>query len=421
MPITLRFKDKNDIFHQCALLFVIFGRMNNLMLESDLAFLFVIGVAGIGILLKSRTLLDGGLRYPAWLVGFLALYIVSSMWAEDASRTYTNFIATTGRMIVVLYIFLYMKDMVDVRKVVNIFLTAVVLNSLFVLVVYGPGALIAVREEMAEQSAGNNNGIGMSAAWAAVLDWYLGTEPGKKRNPFKILLYLLLVAMVLLSGSKKALLILVLAVATMYILTRRNKLTVALIVVAAVLVLYQLLIAVPVLYRLVGFRIEEMVQGTISMLKLDAYTLNELMDTSLSDSDRVRYNMVFRGLEWAKERPIFGYGMANYIILYARTYGNYLYAHNNYIEILVGLGIVGVVWYYSLHLGIVRRIWKPAKTNRYAKIAMMLIILTLVLDFGLVSYLELDSNLVLCIAFCIARTIPKNKGDDRNGETATTA
>ena len=318
-------------------------------------------------------------------------------------------------------VLLYMKDMADVRKVVNIFLSAVVLNSIFILVIYGPSALIAVREEMAEQSAGNNNGIGMSAAWAVVLDRCLGKEPEKKRNPFKLLLYGLLVVMVLLSGSKKALLILVLSVSVMYILTRRNKLTVTLIVVAVILVVYQVLLAVPALYRVVGYRIEEWVQGTISMLKLDAYTLNELMDTSLANSDRVRYNMVFRGLEWAKEKPILGYGMANYIILYARTYGNYLYAHNNYIEILVGLGIVGLVWYYSLHTWIVTRLWKPARTNRYAKIAMMLMILTLVLDFGLVSYLELPAHVVLCVAFFVARQVPKNKGAEGDGKTTTIA
>lgn len=418
MPITLRFKDKNDIFHQFALLFVIFGRMNNLMLESDIAFLVVIAVAAVGILLKFQALLRSGLQYPVWLGGFLILYAVSALWAVDASRTYTNFIATAGRMIVVLYIFLYMTDITDVRKVVKIFLTAAVLNSLFVLVVYGPGALIAVREEMAEQAAGNNNTIGMAAAYAVVLDAYLGAEPGKKRNPFRFLLYALLVMMVLLTGSKKALLILVLSVSAMHILTRRNKLTVILLVLAVALLIYQLLITVPILYRLVGVRIQELVRGTLSMLRLDAYTLNELMDTSLATSDRVRYNMIFRGLEWASEKPVLGYGMANYIILYARTYGNYLYAHNNYVEILVGLGLVGLCWYYSLHIGILSRIWKSVQNNQYAKIVMMLMILQLVLDFGLVSYLETSAQIALCVAFCVARII-SNKGAGNHGQTET--
>jgi O-antigen ligase len=316
----------------------------------------------------------------------------------NTSRTYTNFIATLGRMIVVLYAFTHMNSMEGIRKVINAFLVAVVLNNLFILAVFGPSALTEVRTSGVVTQAGNNNSIGMSSAYAIILYWYLGNERRRKK-PFMILIYAFLMLIVLLTGSKKALLILFLAVAIMYFLMHKNKLTVVLVIAVVVAVGYFLLLNVPFLYSLIGNRIQSMVHGIISMLQLENLTADNLINTSLNKSDRTRFYMILRGLEWAKERPLLGYGMANYQDLFGTVASKNMYSHNNYIEIWVGLGIVGLCWYYSLYAKIILGTWRHARRDANIAVALMLILLLMILELGLVSYLELYSYLTIAIAF----------------------
>ena len=401
MRLTVGYQNTNDLFHSVALLFVFFGRLNGMMLESDLAFLMVIGVSAVGIFLRIRVLWNMPKQYLFWLLGFLALYLLSASWAMNPSRTYTNFIATLGRMFVVLYAFSHMNSMDGIRKVVNTFLAAVVLNNIFIMVVFGPSALIEVRTLEVVTKAGNNNGIGMSSAYAIILSWYLGDEQRRKK-PLMLVVYAFLLLIVLLTGSKKALLILFLAVALMYFLTHKNKLTVVLVIAAVVAVGYFLLLNVPALYSLIGNRIESMVNGMISVLSLENLTANNLNNTSLNNSDRTRFYMILRGLEWAKERPLLGYGMANYQDLFGTVTTKNMYSHNNYIEILVGMGIVGLCLYYLMYVSIIAKDCKNVRRSYHARVSLMLILLLLVLEIGLVSYLEIFTQITVGIATCLS-------------------
>lgn len=60
----------------------------------------------------------------------------------------------------------------------------------------------------------------------------------------------------------------------------------------------------------------------------------------------VRDQLVSYGIEFWKERPIFGSGINNYRYLIQKNYGFPTYSHNTYIEILVGTGIVGFIFYF---------------------------------------------------------------------------
>jgi O-antigen ligase len=246
----------------------------------------------------------------------------------------------------------------------------------------------------------------MSSAYAIILSWYLGDEQRRKK-PLMLAVYAFLLLIVLLTGSKKALLILFLAVALMYFLTHKNKLTVVLVIAAVVAVGYFLLLNVPALYSLIGNRIESMVNGMISVLSLENLTADNLKNTSLNNSDRTRFYMILRGLEWAKERPLLGYGMANYQDLFGTVASKNMYSHNNYIEILVGMGIVGLCLYYLMYVIIIAKDCKNARRSYHARVSLMLILLLLVLEIGLVSYLELDSQMAISIAYCLINNSDK--------------
>lgn len=392
-----------------ALFFVIFSRLNNLLYENDIFFMVTIAIAGIGVVSRINKLLAQPKKYLLWLGAFLILYISSVLWAEYPIRTINNFIATFGRAIIVVYLYSNMTSIDDIKHVVSVFTITVIINDLFVLAVYGPGVLIQARILDQVSEAGNSNTLGMSSAYAFVLTIIMDKMYGDGRFKAKLGTYIILLAIVLLSGSKKAMLVIALALGLYYIFSHRNKLANIIIIGVVVIIGYQLLINVPALYLLVGNRIESLINGLFSIVDLGKLTTSNLINTSLNSSDRVRANFILYGIQWFREKPFVGHGMANFIDLYGRMYTKSYYAHNNYIEIAVGLGIVGLIIYYSLHIGIINRSIRKLSEAKEAKLALILVILSLIIDFGLVSYLEIDSQFILSLAFVFSYFATKNE------------
>lgn len=68
-------------------------------------------------------------------------------------------------------------------------------------------------------------------------------------------------------------------------------------------------------------------------------------------------------------------------------YGRYLYSHNNYTEILSSLGIIGFVIYYGWYLNELMK-YKNIRNRECDmwKFTLLFIIVTLILDYGTVSF-----------------------------------
>lgn len=387
--------------HDIGLFFVIFSRLNNALYESDIFFLAAILISSIGILSRLKKLLAQPKRYIVWLSLFLTIYISSMMWAENPTRTWNNFIATAGRAIILLYIYTSITNKDELIRVISVFTMAVIANDIFIFIVYGPSVLIQARIDDQVSAAGNSNTIGMSSAFAFILTVFKTRLYLTEKNKPRIIQYAILLGFILLSGSKKALLIIVFALGFYYILSHRNKLANIIIIGLVVILGYELLINVPALYLMVGNRVESLINGMFSIFDLGKLTTSNLIQTSLNSSDRVRMNFVLYGIQWIREKPVIGHGMANFIDLYGRMYTKSYYAHNNYIEIGVGLGAVGIITYYWIYLYMLRKSLRIIKEYACAKVALAIIILAIILDFGLVSYLVLEFQFYFMVGFIL--------------------
>lgn len=414
MRTTFRYKDTNSLFHIFTIFAVLFCRLNSSLNDNDYVFISIIALSGLGIILNLPKIRRFQLKYLVWIAGFLLLYILSSTWAVRKTTTYTNFIATLGRTITIYYLMTNMSTFDGVKKVIQIYLSAVLVNNLFILMVFGPGTLIEARVLDVVSQAGNSNTIGMSSAYAFILSYYLCRDEEKTSKSLK-LAYVVLFALILLSGSKKALLIVIITVCLMTILTHRNKASAFCIAVLALLLGYILLINVPILYTMIGNRVESLMNGILSLRSIGDLSSADLMKSALNASDRTRFNMLIKGLQWFAEKPVLGHGMANYIVLYGSIASKAQYAHNNFIEIGVGMGIVGVLWYYSMYWNVLRTAKRNLKKSMLAKVALTLVVLQFVVDFGTVSYLESGAQIVLCIAYSITCAgMLQLEGEERN-------
>jgi O-antigen ligase len=115
------------------------------------------------------------------------------------------------------------------------------------------------------------------------------------------------------------------------------------------------------------------------------------------NSGRVRLAMIREGVELGIKAPIIGHGINNYRVV--SSFGRY--SHNNYIELFTGLGIIGVVLYYLMHLAIAG-LALGGGNRGVAAIVMLL----LMLDVAWVSYADKGRWLLLALLWWLVRQMP---------------
>lgn len=109
------------------------------------------------------------------------------------------------------------------------------------------------------------------------------------------------------------------------------------------------------------------------------------------------------GLEWFVKKPWFGYGLDGFRAMYANVYGvsqTAYYAHNNFIELLVDLGLVGFVLYYLLYVFIFIKGLKALKSKtKSSKFFFALFIALVVSEYARITYYvpQAQFAIMLCL------------------------
>lgn len=137
--------------------------------------------------------------------------------------------------------------------------------------------------------------------------------------------------------------------------------------------------------------------GLKVLLSMQVFSgINERMDGLLAlftgkgkidHSAWVREQYIKLGIQVFKEHPIIGVGMGNVRIINKQLLGDDCYLHNNFAELLADGGVIGFSSFYILYAyPIWRIIRKKIYNGKQAQIILLIIICTLVGDYGSVSY-----------------------------------
>ena len=221
-------------------------------------------------------------------------------------------------------------------------------------------------------------------SYVAIFTFYEGL---RKKNLFAIGSSFVMVLFSVLSGSKKALI--VAAVSIFLIVVFRNpdyrKILIGLLVGTVLIVLMIFAVyKIPVLYTAIGKRFERMFAA--------------LQGTGRDGSTATRLRLIGYAWNTFKSYPILGVGLDAFRHLNPQG----LYAHNNYLELLASLGILGFLIYYSLPIGVlitaIYRCFKQHCSELIAAVAVMVSILAM--DIASVSYMI--EWIQLCMALCFA-------------------
>jgi len=118
-------------------------------------------------------------------------------------------------------------------------------------------------------------------------------------------------------------------------------------------------------------------------------------------SSESRAQLISWGMKWFRERPWLGQGIDNYRVILVKNYPLWsieYYAHNNYVELLVDTGIIGVALYYWNYAVILINSWKNRKaiTNKELLVLGMFIAI-MVSEIAVVSYFDKQIQVLLLI------------------------
>jgi O-antigen ligase len=238
------------------------------------------------------------------------------------------------------------------------------------------------------------NSLGeICAVFSAVL-YYLYIKEKKKKY---LALILLNFVIVLLTKSRTSLFfMLVCLIGVIFFYAKKaGKIKVILISLCSCVVLLWAVLNIPALYEVIGFRVE----GLIGIFNSSKYVTD--------DSTLGRMKLLRVGIKVFEGSPLIGVGINNYGYYAYNYWGIWTIvpAHNNYIELLADIGIIGTFFYYILiYVSLFRGIRMIKKTNQEQRavlsVLLILLIYRVIADFFGVSYLEdfLQVMNFICVA-----------------------
>lgn len=211
-----------------------------------------------------------------------------------------------------------------------------------------------------------------------------------------------LLSNILFSGSRKAILVSAIGLALIVIFrgNRKGILTklkragfIAIIIVGVFLALMN----VPALYNLIGMRlmlaVESIGQSAVEI------AANEVIDHSAHGRAILREDAINQFLV----HPILGLGY--YCFQYFNRYG--LYAHNNYLELLADLGIIGFGMYYYYYVSAFIRTCKNRNTSQTKELGTLFYIFLaciLVVEYSHITFFRLYAVIPLVVVTVATQT-----------------
>ena len=197
----------------------------------------------------------------------------------------------------------------------------------------------------------------------------------------------------LLSGSKKAMLGAVLFLLALNVFGRKislKKVFTILGVISGVILVFYFILHNEQLYNIIGYRL---------LLFWNTVTGKTVAGTSTIE----RSSMIFYGLKLFAQSPVLGHGINSFSYYYGNITVFYAYAHNNYIELVSTLGLLGLGWFYSIHFLTIKYYLRAKKMVANNGKIIAYIILILFYDIAMVSYSDTRVILLILCTYTMAR------------------
>lgn len=331
--------------------------------------------------------------YILILASFSLYALISALWSIDASDALYKAKSIAEILLVV---FVLYNSQYDNKNSVTDFLALIKWAS-YIIVIYSiffygiDNLIVMVRNEARiDNSYTNVNTIGMLAAIGMLIQ--IDEIICKKKFLFPALLCIPSLFMIAVTQSRKAMLMLfggiILNIIFRNIYSKDFRKTIIRISICLVVLIVGLNIVLSLpMFSGVLERMEAMIAS---------FTGEGISDNSA----RVRNQMVQVGLVQFTKTPIIGVGIGNAHHIALKEVGLDTYLHNNFVELLVGGGIIGFVIYYSMYVYLIACFirYRDFKNKEYY-ICLVIMLLLLMMDYGMVSYYNKLRYIYLLVFF----------------------
>ncbi|HLV10102.1 MAG TPA: O-antigen ligase family protein [Halanaerobiales bacterium] len=323
---------------------------------------------------------------------FIAVCAISVIYAVDR-----GFAIRKVRTMILLFILIFsLANYIDtydkLRMLMRSFVFSGLIASMYILIKADFSNITRFGSEL-----GNVNAIGMILGISATFSLYFILT---KREYYQSIFLLIIASCILLTGSRKAFLFIIMNTLIILFLRNnkgwKNKLKFAAIILLIVLIACYLVFNVDIFYEIIGVRLLN--------------TFRSLSGQKVSTgSVTLRVKLIQEGWRMFKERPLLGHGLNNFRVLFARVPGGReTYAHNNFIELLVNIGVIGAGIYFLLQAYLIFELFKSCgeledKSLAYVFIAVM--ISYLIISVTLVYYYNKQFAVLLIAAAMLTEIV----------------
>ncbi len=342
-----------------------------------------------------------GLSFELWLLSFIGLGLLSILWSFSSKMCMEVIKNLIVIFVMLLLVHFSLNFGFDVNLVLTSYFVSILINALYIVTMIDLTALGEIQLGVNLLEGWNGNGIGFMMAQGVLFGCYLFKKTKNKLG--KVLILLCVVALAFLTiytGSRTAFIMLVAELILLFWLSHPTRMISNIIITGLVLVgaLY-LVMNVESFYTVLGSRLE----GLFAL-----FTGEGKVDSSAD----IRDTFIQNGKRWFLEQPAFGYGINNYKVMNQEATGRFTYSHNTFIDIAVGLGIVGLVWYYSVYAYLMVRLLRSFRNNPLNIFLLTALVASFISQYGTVSYYFLYQNLLLMLCFFAVNNTKKENSKD---------
>ncbi|MBO4950831.1 MAG: O-antigen ligase family protein [Clostridia bacterium] len=369
----------------------VFSSNEELNIISQAAFFVMCACSFLYILTEKRAFYVNGT--VLWLFGLFLLAFASLSWSMDVTYG-TGKIITLVQLIILC---IFANVIIDTPYKVSFTINSIIFSG-YVMYFYTfatigiDGVLSMLADEV--RIGGNVNQENAFGYYSAIVFAFALYQFIYNKKRWQIVFLPLPVLMGLMSGSKKCLLLLLVATFLLIALKDKKKLITRAAFALAIIALLAFILYRLGVMELVLNRFDDALQGKdTSTIKRQLY--------------------IDFGLEKIKERPILGYGIEQYGLLFEQTFGSFHPSHNNYIQIAVSFGIIGLSFWYGAYVYFLIVGVKHFYKNNMAPLLVFITLMTFVNDITTTTLLNKFTYVLLALCFAIASLIKKEANEGK--------
>lgn len=386
--------DKIGLFLFCFYIFVNF-LANDVILPSSIGsislYLFL-GYSVLYIILRKKLKLCS---IVGWMAAFMGYSLITMFYSPEKNIFGGTFYTLIVNIVLVLLLSQYTITLKVVERIGWTYAFSAA-TLVFFLIVTGNIIDASVSGRLGTELLGNANILATMLMTAAIYTIWLLTYSNLTKLHRNVLILFLIAEYfgMFLSGGRKYI---VVPMVFFYILLlfkqdargQKHIVKYTIMIIVLLLFVWILVMNVPIFYNIIGVRIEEF---------FDLLSGNQ---NNQDYSSQIRLEMIQAGLAQWLESPIWGYGFDSFKYFNRTLTGHFYYSHNNFVELLYNLGIIGFVIYYWFFWKLVYVAWKGKirYTPEVRAYVIGLVLSMLVFEYGAVNYTGTASRIMFFFAY----------------------